>query len=174
MHDVLVNTDMYAADADKEIYAMYPGTKKPDGTALPAWLNHTAKAADLAKAFVWLKGNTTKDTDVFYWNSQQDGGRAEKLKPQMGAGAKDVNFPLDSAYVDYNDDPDFTGERYIDLEYDLPTPDELFLNGSPIATLPAGPQSLHIPLDPLDDAVSLSDVLSLSSGRQYLRLFYHR
>jgi hypothetical protein len=42
MHDVLVNTDGYATDADKEIYAMYPGTTKPDGTALPAWLNHTA------------------------------------------------------------------------------------------------------------------------------------
>jgi hypothetical protein len=164
MHDVLVNTYNYAAAADSEIYAMYPGTKKPDGTALPAWLNHTANAVDLAKAFLWLKGKTTSSTDVFYWNSQQDGGRAEKVKPQMEGGAKGVNFQLDSAYVDYYNDHAFTGERYIDLEYNLPTPDQLFLNGNFVAALPAGPQSLHIVLNPLDDPVSLSDVLAIGSS----------
>lgn len=56
---------------DDEIYLMYRGNTKPDGTALPAdWVRDDGTTyQDMADAWTWMQNQTTATTQVCFWSS---------------------------------------------------------------------------------------------------------
>jgi alpha-glucoside transport system substrate-binding protein len=150
IHSVLTTRYGYG---ENDLYILYPGTTKPDGTALPAWIDDRARNQDFLEAVEWLDALTTShsEPDVLYWNAQQHGARAKDIKLAAPAGAKKITFNLDSTFIDdfSTRDPAIIIERWLNVRYaDLGPGNELLLNGVSLGALPEGEGALDLVLDP--------------------------
>jgi hypothetical protein len=169
IHDILTTRYGYA---EADIYAMYPGTTRPDPAlpAFPAWLTHRAAAADLDAAFTWLDGFTSAASkpDVLYWNDGAHGTRTKDVKAAAAPSTNSIVFDLDTPFIGdyYSTDPLDIVNRFLSVSYSgLSGSSELFLNGSSLGFLPAGSQTFDIPLNPgLVPLLAAGDTLQLSGG----------
>lgn len=130
---------------DAEIIVLYGEKKKPDGTATPAWVDSTAKKADLKKEIEKLKDKMKPGETLLFWSTdhgdlkKRDVTKADPVIPPMGT--VQILFDLSQSFVDVMSEP----WVFANTSGVTSSTNELLLNGHSIGYLDPSDtdQTLH-------------------------------